>query len=264
MAQLGSGWIVCVQRVAAKHRTRMVRIGTAGWVIPRQSAEIAAGEGSHLERYARVLNCVEINSSFYRSHRAATWERWAASTPDDFRFSVKLPKAITHEEKLAGGPERVDAFFAEVGALGKKLGVVLVQLPPKLGFGHCPAAEFFEFLRARWQGDVALEPRNASWFTDEADELMVRHRIGRVAADPARHGGVDARGVAQPGGWPGLTYFRLHGSPRMYYSQYEAGFLEGVAKAVRAREKDGAVWVVFDNTAAGHGFGDAVDLKGMM
>jgi uncharacterized protein YecE (DUF72 family) len=242
----------------------MVRIGTAGWVIPRQSAEMAAGEGSHLQRYARVFGCVEINSSFYRAHRPATWARWAEAVPEDFRFAVKLPKAITHEERLAGGADRVDAFFAEVGALGGKMGVVLVQLPPKLGFEDCPAAEFFEFLRERWQGDVALEPRNASWFTEAADELMVRHRIGRVAADPLRHGGVDACGVPKPGGWPGLTYFRLHGSPRMYYSQYGAEFLEGVAKAVRAREKKGAVWVVFDNTAAGWAFGDAVDLKGMM
>jgi uncharacterized protein YecE (DUF72 family) len=225
---------------------------------------MADGEGSHLERYARVLNCVEINSSFYRSHRAGTWERWAASTPEDFRFAVKLPKAITHEEKLSGGAERVNAFFAEVGALGEKLGVVLVQLPPKLAFEDCPAAEFFEFVRERWQGDVAIEPRNASWFSEEADELMGRHRIGRVAADPVRHGGVDARGVAQPGGWPGLAYFRLHGSPRMYYSQYEAGFLEGVAEAVQACAEGGSVWVVFDNTAAGWAFGDAVDLKGMM
>jgi uncharacterized protein YecE (DUF72 family) len=242
----------------------MVRIGTAGWVIPKQHAELAASEGSHLERYARVLNCVEINSSFYRSHRVATWARWAASTPENFRFSVKMPKAITHEEKLSGGSARVDAFFAEVGALGDKLGVVLVQLPPKLKFEDCPAAEFFEFVRERWSRDVALEPRNASWFTDEADELLVRHRIGRVAADPRRHGGVNENGVPEPGGWGGVAYFRLHGSPRMYYSEYEARFLEGVAKAVKAREKAGSVWEVFDNTAAGHAFGDAVGLQKMM
>jgi len=239
----------------------MVRIGTAGWVIPRQHAEMAAGEGSHLERYARVLNCVEINSSFYRSHRAGTWERWAASVPEDFRFAVKLPKAITHEEKLRGGAERVDAFFAEVGGLGAKLGAVLVQLPPKLAFEAGPAAEFFALVRERWQGDVALEPRNASWFTEEADELMVRHRIGRVAADPRRHGGVDASGIPEPGGWNGLAYYRLHGSPRMYSTQYGAEFLEGVARAVRGRD---SAWVVFDNTAAGHAFGDAVGLRRMV
>ena len=63
-----------------------MQIGTAGWVIPQQSAERSAGEGSHLQRYARVMNCVEINSSFHRAHRPATWARWAEAVPEDFRF----------------------------------------------------------------------------------------------------------------------------------------------------------------------------------
>jgi uncharacterized protein YecE (DUF72 family) len=239
----------------------MVRIGTAGWVIPKQHGALAPGEGSHLERYARVFNCVEINSSFYRSHRAATWARWAASTPDDFRFSVKLPKAITHEDKLSGGAEKIGAFFAEVSALGSKLGVVLIQLPPKLAFEDCPAAEFFEFVRERWQGDVALEPRNASWFTDEAEELLVRLRIARVAADPRRDGPVDANGLAAPGGWPGLSYFRLHGSPRTYYSPYDPSTLNSVALAAEAPTAEASSWVIFDNTALGHAFADAVELQ---
>jgi uncharacterized protein YecE (DUF72 family) len=128
-----------------------VRIGTAGWVIPRQSAERSAGEGSHLERYARVMSCVEINSSFHRAHRPATWARWAAAVPEDFRFSVKFPKTVTHEAKLAVQAAALDGFFAETAGLGKKLGVVLVQLPPSLGFEDCPAAEFFEVLRDRWR-----------------------------------------------------------------------------------------------------------------
>ncbi len=236
----------------------MVRIGTAGWTIPKQHAGLSAGEGSHLERYARVFRCVEINSSFYRSHRPATWARWAESTPEDFRFSVKLPKTITHEAKLAGVVARLDAFFAEVGELGEKLGVVLVQLPPSLKFEGCPASEFFESLRERWHGDIALEPRNSAWFTREVEELMERYKIGRVAADPQRHGEVDANGAPVAGGWRGLAYFRLHGSPRMYYSQYEIDFLAAVAGVVEGRVGD--AWVIFDNTTLGHAFADAVAL----
>jgi uncharacterized protein YecE (DUF72 family) len=73
-----------------------VRIGTAAWSIPREHAAPFPVAGSHLERYAAVLNAVEINSSFYRPHRTATYERWAASVPEDFHFAVKIPKAITH------------------------------------------------------------------------------------------------------------------------------------------------------------------------
>jgi uncharacterized protein YecE (DUF72 family) len=221
---------------------------------------MAAGEGSHLERYARVFGCVEINSSFYRAHRPATWARWAEAVPEDFRFSVKFPKTITHEAKLAVSAAALDGFFAETAGLGKKLGVVLVQLPPSLAFEDCPAAEFFEALRDRWQGAVALEPRHASWFVADAEELMQRHRVGRVAADPVRKGA----GTLRPGGWPGLAYFRLHGSPRMYYSEYSEEFLAGLAGKMEELPKGTEKWVIFDNTAAGHAFGNAAELTRMI
>jgi uncharacterized protein YecE (DUF72 family) len=238
----------------------MVRIGTAGWVIPRQNAEMAAGEGSHLERYARVMNCVEINSSFHRAHRPATWAKWAEAVPEDFRFSVKFPKTVTHEAKLAVPAAALDGFFAETAGLGNKLGVVLVQLPPSLGFEDSPAAEFFEALRDRWQGAVALEPRHASWFGADAEELMQRHRVGRVAADPVRKGAA----ALQTGGWDGLAYFRLHGSPRMYYSAYEAQFLAEVLRAVKGLPEGVEKWLIFDNKALGEAFGNALELQGMI
>ena len=242
----------------------MVYIGTAGWTIPKQYAKLAPGDGTHLERYARIFNCVEINSSFHRSHRASTWQRWADSTPDDFHFSVKLTKTITHLHKLSGDTAALDAFFAEVAALGKKLSVILVQLPPKLAYGDCPAVEFFEFLRERWHGPIALEPRNASWFTEEAEELLLRHKIARVAADPRRHGPLGENGFAKPGGWPALEYFRLHGSPRTYYSQYEPAALKVLAKAMKPSAAKQSQWVIFDNTAVGHAFGNAADLEQML
>jgi uncharacterized protein YecE (DUF72 family) len=240
---------------------RMVRIGTAGWVIPRQSAAMAAGEGSHLERYARVFGCVEVNSSFHRAHRPATWARWAEAVPEGFRFAVKFPRAVTHEAKLAVAAEALDGFFAETAGLGEKLGVVLVQLPPSLAFEDCPAAEFFEALRDRWAGGVALEPRHASWFGAAAEELMVRHRVARVAAHPVRKGAVGpGSGRLGPGGWKGLAYFRLHGAPRMYYSAYEAEFLAEVARVVKELPEAVEKWVIFDNTALGEAFGNAVEL----
>jgi len=77
-----------------------MRIGTAAWSLPLRLSERFPGEGQHLQRYARVLNCTEINSSFYRSHRIETYERWAALTPADFRFAVKLPRSVSHEARL--------------------------------------------------------------------------------------------------------------------------------------------------------------------
>ena len=82
-------------------------LGTAGWAVPKQhlplfSAFAGGAKQSHLGRYASRFSCVEINSSFHRPHRRATWERWAGATPDDFRFAVKAPKAVTHTAKLVG------------------------------------------------------------------------------------------------------------------------------------------------------------------
>src|SRR5947209_4980281 len=84
-----------------------VRLGIAGWAIRREHSHRFAEVGSHLQRYATLFKAVEINSCFYRPHRRTTYERWAASVPDTFRFAVKLPKAITHELRLVGAHARL-------------------------------------------------------------------------------------------------------------------------------------------------------------
>ena len=96
-----------------------VFVGCAGWSIPRQHAGYFPAEGSHLERYARFLPAVEINSSFYRPHKPATYARWAASVPDGFRFAVKVPKAITHERRLTDCADLLDRFLGEVRRTGR-------------------------------------------------------------------------------------------------------------------------------------------------
>ncbi len=240
----------------------MLYIGTAGWTIPPPAADSVPGPGTHLERYARVLPCAEINSSFHRSHRVSTWERWAASVPAGFRFSVKLPKAITHVAKLAVEPRAFDSFVAETAALGSRLGVVLVQLPPSLSFEDCPAAEFFEALRERFPtANVALEPRHGSWFTAAAEELLEHHQIARVAADPPRDPKHQKDDLPETGGWSGFRYYRLHGSPRMYYSAYPPEYLGHLAELVARPSAKQDTWVIFDNTAAGHALPNALALQ---
>src|ERR1700722_10325672 len=103
--------------------TLPLRIGTAGWNVPSRYAERMPRNGSHLERYASQLNAVEINTSFYRPHRRKTYERWARSTSPNFSFSVKMPRAITHDLRLANCDTLLDRFLAEVTGLGEKLGV---------------------------------------------------------------------------------------------------------------------------------------------
>jgi uncharacterized protein YecE (DUF72 family) len=242
-----------------KPRHPDLRIGTAGWSIPRQFAEDFPANGTHLERYAAVLPCAEINSSFYRPHRVSTWAKWAASVPENFRFSVKAPKTITHEARLACTPEDLKAFLAEVTTLGPKLGPILVQLPPSLAFESATAKTFFSMLRDLHQGPIVFEPRHATWFTAEADDLLKDLHIARVAADPA-----PVPEAATPGGWNKLIYYRLHGSPRMYYSPYTQAFLNSLADSIAQQQQASTVWCIFDNTASGAALGDANTLRNLL
>lgn len=232
------------------------RIGCAGWSIPRLAAPLFDTEGTHLERYSRVFNCSEINSSFYRSHKRETWERWAKSVPHEFRFSVKVPKAITHEARLNCTPKALSKFFAEIAFLREKLGPVLVQLPPSFHFEHPVAYEFLSRLRQSYQGDVVWEPRHSSWFGDEASDLLKRFQVARVAADPA---GVPS--ASEPGSKSNLVYFRLHGSPQRYYSSYDSQFLNELACKLRHLRTKSPVWCIFDNTASGAAIQNAIDLS---
>ncbi|HEU0015670.1 MAG TPA: DUF72 domain-containing protein [Longimicrobium sp.] len=230
-------------------------IGTAGWTIPSPDAADFPGRGSHLERYAARFPCAEINSSFHRPHRPATYARWAASVPDAFRFSVKLPKTITHTARLRDTEALVDGFLEQAGHLGDRLGCLLVQLPPSLALDADAAAAFFAHLRGRTGADVACEPRHESWFTDEAQALLAEHGVARVAADPAR-----VPAAAEAGGSGKLAYFRLHGSPRTYYSAYEPAYLDRLAATLRAEAAHRPAWCIFDNTAAGAATRDALEL----
>jgi len=232
------------------------RIGTAGWSIASQYADRFPHEGFALERYAARFSCVEVNSSFYRSHRPATWSRWGAIVPDAFRFAVKVPRTITHHRGLVGCSDLIAALLEETAGLGAKLAVLLVQLPPKLAYHPEIAEAFFGDLTASTSARIVCEPRHASWFEAAPDALLNNLKVARVAADPAR-----VPAAAIPGGWRGLAYWRLHGSPVIYRSPYGTERLDEYA-AWLAHDRQAAEppWCIFDNTAAMAALGDAFDL----
>lgn len=232
-----------------------VRIGTAAWSIPKAVVAEFPSEGTALERYAARFDAAEINTTFYRSHRESTYERWRAAVPPDFRFAVKLPRAITHEARLMEPDGALAAFYAEAAALGDALGPLLIQLPPSLAFAATVHEAFFARLRRVWPGLVVCEPRHPSWFEAEPDALLSAWRIGRVAADPARH-----PAASTPGGWSGIAYWRLHGAPKIYHSSYNPEALATLARSIRDCEAPER-WCVFDNTTAGAATSNALDLR---
>ncbi|MBT9570978.1 DUF72 domain-containing protein [Pseudomonas umsongensis] len=233
---------------------RTIFTGCAGWSLGREHSAAFTAEGTHLQRYAARLNCAEINSSFYRPHRQQTYQRWAASVPVGFRFSVKVPKLISHVQRLQACDQALDEFVLQCSGLGDRLGCLLVQLPPSLVFDESVAEAFFISIRRCFPGPVVLEPRHESWVGAEA--LLVHYHIAQVAVDPSR-----ISTDSTPRGWPGLKYWRLHGSPRIYYSPYELPRLERLAVELQTATAEGqSAWCIFDNTASGAALGNALTL----
>ena len=244
-----------------------MRIGTAGWAISRETSQAFPGDGQHLARYARVLSCAEINSSFQRSHRTEVYERWAAQTPSDFRFSVKVPRSITHDARLRRARGPLERFLAEASGLGDRLAVLLLQFPPSFAFEARPLRSFLRMLRESFTGAVVCEPRNASWFTPQADQVLASLRVSRAAADPARW-----PEAARPGGWLGaagdgrgaVVYHRWHGSPRTYWSRYDATWLGERALELSRWPTDADCWCIFDNTASSAAISNALELQSLL
>jgi uncharacterized protein YecE (DUF72 family) len=178
--------------------------------------------------------------------------------PEGFRFAVKLPRAITHDARLAEADSMVGVFLEQVNILGEKLGPLLIQLPPSLAYDARVAGRFLEALRARFDGGAVCEPRHASWFRPAAESLLASFKIARAAADPAPVAGAD-----EPGGWEGLRYYRWHGSPVTYWSNYGAQALASLT--ARLNDSDASpCWCIFDNTANGAATTNALALKSLL
>ncbi len=213
--------------------------------------------GPHLQRYARSFDVTEISTSAYRTHRFETYQKWADATPAGFLFAVKLPQALTHGATLCLDDSSLQCFLQSVAGLGTKLKVILAQLPPGLAFSEQEVRKFFGALRERLDpgASLACEPRHASWADPVVDQVLEALQVARVGADPPRWDGNE-----RPGGNKRIAYFRWHGAPRTYYSNYTKDrLLEFQLWAQSAAKTAREVWCIFDNTAHGHAIANALD-----
>jgi uncharacterized protein YecE (DUF72 family) len=252
-----------------------IRIGISGWTYPGWRGDFYPPGLAHrreLEYAANRFGSIEINGSFYALQRASSYLAWRDQTPDDLVFSVKAGRFITHLKKLADVEIPLANFFASgVLALGPKLGPILWQLPPMLGYDEARLTAFFSLLprttrqavrlaerrdakvsddRAWLTTDAdrpvrhAMEVRHSSYSVPEAVALLRKHDIGLVVADSA-------------GKWPqtedmtsDFVYVRLHGADELYVSGYTDEALDRWAAKVRSWAADGHdVYVYFDNDA---------------
>ncbi|WP_235563481.1 DUF72 domain-containing protein [Nocardioides sp. Root122] len=266
----------------------MIRVGISGWRYAGWRGVFyptGLPQRRELEHAAGRLTTIEVNGSFYSLQRPSSWRAWAAEVPEDFLFAVKGPRYITHMKKLVDVEAPLGTFLASgVLSLGARLGPLLWQLPPNLGFHPDRLAAFFDLLPRRTSeasafaaahhdasklkepADTAspedrplrhvLEVRHQSFWTPEFCELLRAHDIGMVVADSA-------------GTWPmfdevtsDLAYVRLHGDQELYTSGYSEKALDHWAEKVRQWDAQGLdVLVYFDNDAKVHAPFDAIALQ---
>jgi len=264
-----------------------VRIGISGWTYPRWRGTFyprGLPQRQELRYAAERMNSVEINGSFYSLQRRSSFEAWAASVPEDFVFAVKGGRFITHMKKLSGIETPLANFLASgVLALDQKLGPILWQLPPNLGFNADRMDAFFAQLprsagtaaeiaahhdqrvpddraltkavHPRYRLRHAIEPRHESFRTPEFYRLLRRYKMALVISD-------------NPGKWPifteittDLMYVRLHGHDQLYVSGYSDHELDEWAAKIRSWTERGCdVYVYFDNDAKVHAPFDAMSL----
>jgi len=252
--------IVSVGEARAPSDLRRVYIGTAGWSLSLALAPRAYPGQSGLPRYAQYFNAVEVNSTFYRLPRARTIERWRDGTPPGFRFTLKVPRSITHEARLVGVELEVGELCERVAHFERKLGALLIQLPASFEFDARRVAHFLSLLSESTAAPLVVEPRHPSWFADEATRLLIERDVARAAADPAC-----CPAAALPLSASRLVYFRWHGSPRLYFSAYLPEALAALGTALLAARQSGGVrrdvYCFLDNTALGAAAVNALSLK---
>ncbi|GAA5107474.1 DUF72 domain-containing protein [Alloalcanivorax gelatiniphagus] len=266
----------------------MARVGISGWRYAGWRGKFyppGLPQRRELEHVAERLDTVEVNGSFYSLQRPSSWRSWGDQVPADFVFAVKGPRFITHMKKLVDVETPLGTFLASgVLSLGDRLGPLLWQLPPQLGFDPARLSAFFDLLprstgqassyaAAHHDADKLKEPadtstpvdrplrhvveaRHTSFRTPEFCELLRAHDIGMVVADSA-------------GTWPmfdevtsDVAYVRLHGDQELYTSGYSEQALDHWAHKVREWESQGLdVYVYFDNDAKVHAPFDAIALQ---
>jgi uncharacterized protein YecE (DUF72 family) len=164
-----------------------VIIGTSGWQYADWRGRLypkGLGQAKWLTYYGRRFQTVEVNNTFYRLPQASTFERWRESTPEDFVFTIKASRYLTHVRRLRDPKEPVDLLLARAAPLGPSLGPVLVQLPANFPVDlealRRTLAAFPRNVR------VVFEPRHASWYVDPVRETLREHNAAFCLMDTPR------------------------------------------------------------------------------
>jgi len=231
-------------------------IGTCGWSYYSFKGFLYPSESKPrewLKIYSKHFNTVEINATFYKIPTPRTFEKWYKETPKSFVFSVKAPKVITHLKKLREVKEDLKNFLDAISPLKEKAKVLLFQLPPSFKYNKEVIEKFFKILPSDYSN--IIEIRNISFHNEEFVELLKKYKVCLCFSDCA--GKYPSWYEVQTTDY---LYIRLHGSEKLYVSNYEEEELQELAKKIKSFKVKSA-FVYFDNTAEGYAVPNALRLK---
>ena len=224
--------------------------GTSGLVLPVPNKSLyptAFQDKSRLCYYASLFNSIEVNSSFYKVPMASTVKKWAADVPEEFKFTYKLWRDITHNKPLLFNPADVQRFMQVIDAAGDNKGSLLIQLPPGTTIADTAQLEkLLESIRDAnpahgW--DVAVEFRHPSWYKDRIYTMLDNYSAGMVIQDMPRS---LTPMIDMP---TDFVYVRFHGPNGGYRGSYTDDFLYEYAGYINDWLADGKrVYAYFNNT----------------
>ena len=234
-----------------------IRIGTSNGHLPgnKQSFPPDYQLKSRLHYYSSIFNTIEVNSCFYKTPLRSTYEKWAADVPDDFQFTLKLTKDITHAKELKGDLACMDSFLHAAGGTGNKKGCLLIQFPGKISLEHFTQVEnILEQLHVHdpsYEWRRAIEFRNESWYVGETTELLNEYNATMVLHDFPK------AKVSAFAGKANFVYLRFHGPTGNYRESYSDRILDEKSEMINAFLQTGKdVYAYFNNTA-GNAFENA-------
>ncbi|MFA6916900.1 MAG: DUF72 domain-containing protein [Parachlamydiales bacterium] len=235
----------------------LIHIGTSGWSYAHWK-EIFFPEGlktgEWLNFYAEAFPTVEINSTFYRTPSISTFHNWYDQVPDNFLFSLKINRYITHLKRLKDCRESLDYFYKNVEVLKPKVGPILFQLPPTFHKNSERFTEFLSWLHPDYR--YVFEFRHESWFVEEVYELLAQKQIGLCITDLT--GSLTPEVLTTD-----FTYLRLHGPKKAYQGSYGKEGLREWQKRIMNWSKEASVFCYFDNDEKGYAIQDARSLTDM-
>lgn len=232
--------------------------GTSGLVLPTNKSDFAAEfqHYSRLQYYATLQNSIEINSSFYKIPQSSTVTNWMQSTDDQFLFTFKIPKLISHARDLHFSPTDVQKFLKILEPVEHKKGCLLLQFPSSLAINRIVELEkLLQYFQKHSSWRIAIEFRNPIWYVNEVYEMLQNYTATIVQHDMK---GAENSNYSNSSDF---VYFRFHGPQPRYRGSYSNAFLQDHAASIKEYVNDGKIVFAYFNNTVGDAFNNLQTLN---